>query len=732
MSAIDDSKADEGELQDSEDQIDKPAKKKNRSFFRGETATFHPNRIDLEQPDAVWNCFLLGITPTDPPVAPGQGLIVLGDGIAAPITAGATGAGLKSLTPNGPEARECGIPERLRRLLDKAIGDKRAKSGKAADLRAALSGADLIVLCLTDRSAERPSHAEIVEDIVESCRLLRKARPDAYIALALSPCPPPRVPAGQPQAAALFSAKSALRSAIDETCRKLAPLDGRLGYFPAFEIVGNICNYPYGADRRSLADHARSLIEAAFACAYVAGVGTEALAAAHVAARAADIVAGNEMRAVAEAAAGQTPPAIDTAAWPGEAEMVWDRGLHRFAFDGLMPARPVIGADTTIIAFGSCFASNISRYLNSIGYNVATRRDGVAYISRMGDGIVNTYAIRQQFEWAWENRKPQIPLWHDYDAEEFGYDENVRLRTKELFDAGDVFIITIGLSEVWYDDVTGEVFWRAVPAERFDPSRHKFRIVEQAESLANLEAIHALIRKYRPDAKIVLTLSPIPLMATFRPGSCIVASAASKAILRSALDEFFARHRGQDDGMFYFPAYEVILGAFHQPFGLGETSDMRHPMLHAILFNMKVFERYFCDTQLKDEDIADEMDEMRYRDFALVGPDREAVISVISTEKVEWRTKYKGPTIEGVARRKNRRIGPDGTMGEDPAIVARRKQEAKAEREAAVAQRKDEASAKRLAAVAEREAASEARRREADQRRQEAAALRAARVRPPR
>ena len=48
--------------------------------------------------------------------------------------------------------------------------------------------------------------------------------------------------------------------------------------------------------------------------------------------------------------------------------------------------------------------------------------------------------------------------------------------------------------------------------------------------------IHAVIRKHRPDARIVVTLSPIPLMATFRPVSCMVANSVSKASLRCAID----------------------------------------------------------------------------------------------------------------------------------------------------------------------------------------------------
>ncbi len=254
-----------------------------------------------------------------------------------------------------------------------------------------------------------------------------------------------------------------------------------------------------------------------------------------------------------------------------------------------MPAEPFVTLKSQIVAFGSCFADNISHYLNAKGYHVATKKDKIAHISSMGDGIVNTYAVLQQLEWAWENRVPKQELWHGYDAKSVGYDEEVRLATRALLDTMDVFIITFGLSEIWYDEPTGEVFWRAVPADKFDPARHKFRVATQSENLANLRKIADLISLYRPQAEIIFTLSPIPLTATFRDMSCITANGASKANLRSALDEFSGAH--------YFPAYELVNGLFNHQF----MEDRRHIHYHVIQFMMAVFERFYCGSITDDE-----------------------------------------------------------------------------------------------------------------------------------
>lgn len=315
-----------------------------------------------------------------------------------------------------------------------------------------------------------------------------------------------------------------------------------------------------------------------------------------------------------------------------------DRSLERnsvvsdYFAKGWMPAERFVTQDTPIVAFGSCFAENISRYLHKAGFNVLTKRDNLAYVSSMGDGMVNTFAIRQQFEWAWLGKTPQAELWHGYDAAQFGYDEAVRLRTKALFDEAELFVITLGLSEVWYDEPTGEVFWRAVPKDRYDPARHKFRVTSHAENLENLQAIHALIRAFRPDAAVLFTVSPIPLTATFRPVTCLSANAVSKAILRAAMDEFFRRNAPNDPRLFYFPSYDIVMHGFSHQW----RDDRRHVYSHVLDFNMKVFERYYCRTEMDDDAL---LASFRYaqRQDRLIGQLGHAAVALHEAETADER-----------------------------------------------------------------------------------------------
>ena len=276
--------------------------------------------------------------------------------------------------------------------------------------------------------------------------------------------------------------------------------------------------------------------------------------------------------------------------YPEDRTLERDCVVERFFMQGWAPPQPFIDHSTPIVAFGSCFAKNISNYLHAKGYNVLTKKANKAYVTSMGDGMVHTHAIRQQFEWAWENRVPKADLWVGYNQEDFGYDEEARLQTKELFDEARVFIITLGLSEIWYDDITGEVFWRQPPEAKRDPERHKFRVATYEETLENLRAIVALIRKYRPEATILFTVSPIPLRATFRNVSCLSANAVSKSILRAAVDQVHRELSEHDENLFYFPSYDIVMYGFDNQW----TADRRHVYPHVLTFNMMTFECFFC------------------------------------------------------------------------------------------------------------------------------------------
>jgi len=284
---------------------------------------------------------------------------------------------------------------------------------------------------------------------------------------------------------------------------------------------------------------------------------------------------------------------------PAREEFASSTFLQDYLLKGWMPAAPFVTRETKITAFGSCFATNITKHLLGLGYDLASKREPNIYISSISDGMVNTAAILGQFEWALEDKKQPVNLWHGFKAEGFGYDEDIRVRTRDVFLTTEFFIITLGLSEVWYDEQTGGTFWRAVPEESFDAARHKFRVQTMAETKAHLAEIHRLIRKHVPNAKVLFTVSPIPLAATFRPVGCLSANAVSKAIIRAALDEFVREQPEElNRKLFYFPSMEIFQLAFTDPW----SSDIRHPHGYVIETIMQTFEAAYCEGERTLED----------------------------------------------------------------------------------------------------------------------------------
>lgn len=68
------------------------------------------------------------------------------------------------------------------------------------------------------------------------------------------------------------------------------------------------------------------------------------------------------------------------------------------------------------------------------------------------------------------------------------------------------------------------------------------------ENLANLNRVLELFSKNNPAGHIVLTLSPVPLRATFRDMNSMIANIASKSMRRAVNDTFPSAHpRNSDD-----------------------------------------------------------------------------------------------------------------------------------------------------------------------------------------
>jgi len=272
--------------------------------------------------------------------------------------------------------------------------------------------------------------------------------------------------------------------------------------------------------------------------------------------------------------------------------------IYTHVLKGWEPKEKLLTTNDLVTAFGSCFAHNIEKYLRKKGFTTSIGLYGSADIDnywgrslilKCGEGFVNTFSIRQQFEWIFDDKIPELSVWKKTRHVMQKYIDDNKEASSRIFYDTKFFVITLGLSEVWYNKKTQKVLWSGVPKSEFDSDIYGFRVSSVQENLENVRAIVDLVRNKRGNIPIVFTLSPVPLAATFRPVSCITASSVSKSILRVAIDELM-RERPDDKFLHYFPSYELVMNYFRDPW----DSDRLHPNQHTINTIMETFIQFYA------------------------------------------------------------------------------------------------------------------------------------------
>ncbi|MBW2485865.1 MAG: GSCFA domain-containing protein [Deltaproteobacteria bacterium] len=310
-----------------------------------------------------------------------------------------------------------------------------------------------------------------------------------------------------------------------------------------------------------------------------------------------------------------------------ESWQVWPGSFENPPVDGKFPApesgRFAITPKTPIASLGSCFAREIKRRLIQRGYNYITEETAhpaSIHASAAWERVYSTHCMRQIFEYTFGQWQPDVRWWlapeskqvqdpyrrvilyEDLEKAEADFNRHRRHSRKALSSAA-VLILTLGLTEIWQDSRDGSVI--CLPAgpyvkEGGDMSRYRFRVSRYSENLENLERIHDLMTVHNPNCKIIITVSPVNLWATFRQDADVIsASCNSKATLRAAADEFTARH----DNVYYFPAFEMA--TIYQPLSgqtyFSEGRENFHINKPTVKFIMQHFFRFFATGEYNAE-----------------------------------------------------------------------------------------------------------------------------------
>ncbi|MGZ9809684.1 GSCFA domain-containing protein [Pseudoroseicyclus sp. H15] len=256
-----------------------------------------------------------------------------------------------------------------------------------------------------------------------------------------------------------------------------------------------------------------------------------------------------------------------------------------------------IGRDESIFAIGSCFARNIERALDGAGMRVLSREFDLGEIGESLDdagNFFNKYSIHSVLnEITWALERDTFPgqdilypgakgTWFDAQLGmarlDFSPEEILAFRHRYLdglkaVAEADVVILTLGYVETWFDRKLG-LYLNVMPpmqAIKAEPERFDFRVLSYRDILEGLEELHALLTRSRTKPlKMLVTVSPVPLLATFRDMDVLVANAYSKSVQRAALDEFVIGKEGVD----YFPSYEFV--TLSSPEVAWSRNDYRH------------------------------------------------------------------------------------------------------------------------------------------------------------
>ncbi len=306
---------------------------------------------------------------------------------------------------------------------------------------------------------------------------------------------------------------------------------------------------------------------------------------------------------------------------------------------------------------GSCFAQHLARNLASLGLNYyITERAPMAmseaeaalynysvFSARFG----NVYTVRQGlqlFERAFGFFRPEENFWTvaggfvdpfrpSINPTPFATpeaviadQENHLSCVRQMFERTDWLIFTLGLTEAWRSIADGAVYPLApgVAGGEFSPDHHEFFNSSAAENSRDLSLLIDHIRRINPTCRVILTVSPVPLIATYEPTHVWTATTYSKAVLRVAAEEA-ARMCQQ---VFYFPSYEIItspaaggayyaddlrqvtdlgvkhvMRSFKKNFIFDENSGLNKSAPVVVPANSRTFREVICDEELIEQSI---------------------------------------------------------------------------------------------------------------------------------
>ena len=293
----------------------------------------------------------------------------------------------------------------------------------------------------------------------------------------------------------------------------------------------------------------------------------------------------------------------------------WNRAV---ANSNLVNITPALHSDFTltkemrIMSLGSCFAQHITRHLSTLGftklfyesgppedesYRVFSGRYGNIYTMKQALQLLNRAIDGDSSEESWMDgdkfidpyRPNAVPGGFETSAKMLEDKKHHLQAVKELFLDSDLIILTLGLTEGWVNLTTGTVYPVApgVSAGEYQPGLHDFFNQNISQVIEDLFSFINRIKSMNAKVRFILTVSPVPLAATYEKMHVMNATSYSKSVLRVAAQEAV----NQFDFVYYFPSFEMVTSQLAQ--GSYYENDFRHVKQVGVNRVMNEFERVF-------------------------------------------------------------------------------------------------------------------------------------------
>lgn len=303
----------------------------------------------------------------------------------------------------------------------------------------------------------------------------------------------------------------------------------------------------------------------------------------------------------------------------------------------------VFGKKSKFFAMGSCFAREVEHALESLGINILSLAQPGTPIHFRRGGYTNRYntcSMLNEIKFAFDieqfdersviavdSEKTQFLDLHSQPAGGFVDFEETLARRRSLkkhfaqLATTDVFVVTLGLSETWFDRETNQYINLSPATGRIIdlyPGRFEFRVLSHAENMEKLEEIYSILKdKVSADLKIIVTTSPVPLLATFSARDVVTANTHSKATLRSCAEQWCWSHPGEIE---YFPSYEMAMNS-------NPNLVWREDRIHVQPVFVRQIMRQFVSQYIKGAD-----------DALLTSPDEEREIKAVIADGLHYRS----------------------------------------------------------------------------------------------